>query len=95
MCDLEPFSEIRSHFIFSKWLMLANWPWKFRLSLVQMRERKILDKVNNIVLRIRDFMRQLRVGRFVWHQLTELGTEGSIEYLCMRRLIERYMYNAC
>ena len=76
--------------------MLANWPWKFRLSLVQMRERKTLDKVNNIVLRIRDFMRQLRMGRcFVWHQLTELDTEGSIEYLCMRRLIERYMYNAC
>ena len=58
--------------------MVANWPWKFRLSLIQLCERKILELKlkQTLVLRLCDFMGHC----FVWRQLTELGTEGLTEY---------------
>ena len=55
--------------------------WKFRLSLIQLREDKIL-KLNlrlTLVLRLRDLMNQVGCC-FVWRQLTELGTEGLADH---------------
>ena len=71
---------VRDIFYILKWLVLANWPWKFRLSLVQLHERKILELnlKETLVLWLHDFISQVG-GCFVWRQLTELGTKGLTE----------------
>ena len=59
----------RYYFKFSKWLVLACWPWKFRLSLIQLREHKIL-KLN---LKLESLLRMSRAAHCLPRHQTWAG----------------------